>query len=246
MPYAGCRASCAARDAAKGPQPARRVSFRGRARPRPWWPRRRLHERTGHVRCGESGRLGRRGSLTSERVGRQLEQAGAPAHEARRFRSFVGRAAAPAPLPRPRRRGGLSLAAASTSSFTLLVRGCMWPSPRPRVVPARLPMPSRHHRDRCSRSSLPCTPHIASSPPETLGCEDIRFVVVLGSDPCDLHRGEKGWRVRRLFSHREGSQRRTGGVQHATTRALRDFEKSAKDHTPIWGSMGWGRTWRFK
>ena len=161
MPYAGCRASCAARDAAKGPQPARRVSFRGRARPRPWWPRRRLHERTGHVRCGESGRLGRRGRLTSERVGRQLEQAGAPAHEARRFRSFDGRAAAPAPLPRPRRRGGLPLAAASTSSFTLLVRGCMWHSPRPRVVPARLPMPSRHHRDRCSRSSLPCTPHIA-------------------------------------------------------------------------------------
>ena len=74
VPYAGCRASCAARDAAKGPQPARRVSFRGRARPRPWWPRRRLHERTGHVRCGESGRLGRRGSLTSERVGRQLEE----------------------------------------------------------------------------------------------------------------------------------------------------------------------------
>ena len=52
-------------------------------------------------------------------------------------------------------------------------------------------------------------------------------MVVLGSDPCDLHRGEKGWRVRRLFSHREGSQRRTGGVQHATTRALRDLEKSA-------------------
>lgn len=49
---------------------------------------------------------------------------------------------------------------------------------------------------------------LPSSPPETLGCEDIRFVVVLGSDPCDLHRGEKGWRVRRLFAYHEGSQRR--------------------------------------
>ena len=82
---------------------------------------------------------------------------------------------------------------------------------------------------------------LPSSPPETLGCEDIRFVVVLGSDPCDLHRGEKGWRVRRLFSHREGSQRRTGGVQHATTRAIsKKVRKTIPPYGVQWGGVGGG------
>ena len=113
-------------------------------------------------------------------------------------------------------------------------RGC----PRPRVVPARLPMPSRHHRDRCARSRPamhPCPPRL----PRRSAARTSGLWSCSGATRVICRSGEKGWRVRSLFAHHEGSQPRTGGREHATTRASR-LKKRVKKTMPPYGVYGVG------
>ena len=135
------------------------------------------------VRAGRQACGGEAGRLTSERVGRQNSKRRAP-----QLMGDVGsvrssgarRLLLPSPVP-----GGeveLSLAG-GIDLFTLLVRGRRWQVLAPSTCRAGSPPYAESSPSRPLRALEARHAPLASSPPETLGCEDIRFVVVLGSDP---------------------------------------------------------------
>jgi len=65
-------------------------------------------------------------------------------------------------------------------------------------------------------------------------------VVVLGSDPCDLQIGREGVEGETTFRTPRGvAARRTGGREHATTRASR-LKKRVKKTMPPYGVYGVG------
>jgi hypothetical protein len=170
-------------------------------------------------------------AYTSERVGRQLEEV----PYVRRARGGSG-----SPPPSPGARLGCPWRqAASTSSRSWSGgAGRAQVALPPTACRAGSPPYAESSPSRPLRALEACHAPLPSSPPETLGCEDIRFVVVLGSDPCDLQIGREGVEGETTFRTPRGvaAAHWRPGARDDARFALE--KESEKDHAPLWGLWG--------